>query len=174
MDLQLDFLDQAEGRMPVTEIGADLVIEIANQVLDGNLLPNSLPVLILNQFPESDRIGNWLRHRSALAGSRGAALDTRIRNAKGVPVVEKCHPSAFSNHTLDALLRGQGTREIYLLGVFAEGCVRATAIDALRRGYKVRPITDAIASNANWKKQLALWAMKRAGAVPMDSRTLMK
>jgi nicotinamidase-related amidase len=56
-----------------------------------------------------------------------------------------------------------------VLGVFAEGCVRSTVVEAVKRGYTVHVIANAVASNAAWKKRFALWAMKRAGADIMSS-----
>ena len=49
-------------------------------------------------------------------------------------------------------------------GLFAEGCVRSTVVEAIKLGYTVHVIANAVATNAAWKKRFALWAMKRAGA----------
>ena len=65
--------------------------------------------------------------------------------------------------------RSHGIQDIYVLGVFAEGCVRSTAVDAVKHGYTVHVIADAVASNAAWKKAFALWAMARAGAQILPS-----
>jgi len=51
-----------------------------------------------------------------------------------------------------------------VLGVFAEGCVRSTVLDALKRGFGVVVSDRGVATNAAWKKRFALWAMSRAGA----------
>jgi len=87
-----------------------------------------------------------------------------LANHESVPVIAKSRPSAFSNPDLDSLLRARGVQVLYVLGVFAEGCVRATVLDAVQRGYTVRVLEEAVASNAGWKKRFALWAMKRGGA----------
>jgi hypothetical protein len=78
MDLQEDFLNQRDGRMPVAINDAQRVIETANAILDGKALQSSFTILILNQFPRSARIGNYLRHNAAIFGSAGAELDSRI------------------------------------------------------------------------------------------------
>jgi len=83
---------------------------------------------------------------------------------EAVTVFAKQRGSAFSNQALGAYLREREIRRLYVLGVFAEGCVRATVLDALRLGFEVFVIENAIATNARWKAWLARWSMKRAGA----------
>ena len=141
---------------------AERVIESANAVLDGVVLPSSLPVLIVNQFPRSAHIGNFLRHNAAIVGTAGAELDSRIRRRSDAIVFAKSAPSAFSNPDLGRFLRGHGIKSLFVFGVFAEGCVRATALDAKRQGYDVTVPMDAIGTNANWKRNFALWSMRRA------------
>lgn len=54
--------------------------------------------------------------------------------------------SAFeaTNNHLDSYLKEHNITEIDVCGLATDYCVRATAIDALNHGYKVRLITDAI------------------------------
>ena len=54
------------------------------------------------------------------------------------------------------------------MGVFAEGCVRATVIEGAKLGYEVHVIVNAVASNSAWNKCFALWSMKRAGAITLS------
>lgn len=164
MDLQHDFLGAPGSRLPVDADGAAAVIRAANAILAGEVLAFAVPVVVMNRFPASANVANFFRNGAAVEGSAGVQLDSRVHNAAGRLVVYKSQSSAFTNPELDAYLRAQGVRELYVLGVFAEGCVRATVRDALRRGYKVNVIADAVASNASWKKWLALRAMRRAGA----------
>jgi nicotinamidase-related amidase len=169
MDLQCDFLDLVSGRMPVDKGGAQAVLRVANDVLAKRSLADALPILVLNQFPASARIANFFRKGAAIAGSAGAELDGRIERSGSEKVITKACPSAFSNPELEPFLRAHGVKRLYVLGVFAEGCVRSTAVDAVKRGYAVHVIADAVASNTAWKKVFALWAMARAGAEILPS-----
>lgn len=81
----------------------------------------------------------------------------------------KARSSAFSNLELEQFLRAERIGELYVLGVFAEGCVRATVLDARHRGHGVQVIADAVATNVAWKKAFALWAMRSAGAKMIPS-----
>ena len=55
-------------------------------------------------------------------------------------------------------------RTICMTGVCAEGCVRASVVQAIKQVYRVIVIViaDAVTSNAKRKKTFALWAMARA------------
>jgi nicotinamidase-related amidase len=164
MDLQKDFLDGQGGRTPVDGPGAEAVLRVANDVLAKRFLGDALPILVVNQFPNSDRIANFFRKRAAIAGTAGAEIDARLKGAGSTKVIVKARASAFSNPELDKYLRAEGVGDLHLLGVFAEGCVRSTAIAAIKRGYSVHVLENAVASSAVWKKRFALWVMKRAGA----------
>jgi nicotinamidase-related amidase len=169
LDLQVDFLAPIGARMPVGEPDTSRVIALANQVLEGSLLPGCLPVLVVNEFPRSDWIGNFFRHGAAICGTPGSALDARIRRSPGVRIVPKRRPSAFTNPALDALLKANAVSELYLLGVFAEACVRATALDGRRRGYSVVVPLDGIGTNSRIKRDYAVWAMRRGGVEVIPS-----
>ncbi|HYC42111.1 MAG TPA: cysteine hydrolase [Noviherbaspirillum sp.] len=164
MDLQHDFLGAEGSCMPVEPDSIAPVIDTANAILQKEILKDALPVLVVNQFPESDRIGNFFRRGAAVAGTRGAGLDSRVRCDASVKVIAKASASAFTNPELDRYLRAENITDLYVMGVFAEGCVRGTVLDARRHGYAVHVLADAVASNASWKKRFGLWAMKRAGA----------
>ena len=59
-----------------------------------------------------------------------------------------------------------------MTGVYAEGCFRASVVQAIKRGYSVIVIAHAVSSNAKWKKAFALWAMARAwGNHPVECRS---
>ena len=169
IDLQRDFLDLERGRMPVSASGAKAVLRVANDVLTLRILVGALPLLVVNAFPRTARLANFFLKGAAIIGSAGAELDGRLERSGSERVFTKAHPSAFSNPELERYLRANGVQDIHVLGVFAEGCVRATAVEAVKRGYTVHVIADAVASNAAWKKAFALWVMARAGAEILPS-----
>ena len=163
LDLQVDFLDNVHGRMPVSPDGALRVVAAANEVLEGRVLAGALPVLVVNKFPVAARVANYFRHGAAVAGSPGAELDPRIRAASGIRVFPKDRADAFTNLALEPYLREEGFEKLWILGVFAEGCIRATALSARRRGFEVEVPQAEIATNSSWKVAFALWALRRGG-----------
>jgi nicotinamidase-related amidase len=165
LDLQRDFLATGHARMPVGQEEARRVLAGANAVLDGVALKGALPILVVNQFPRSDRLGNFFRHGAAIAGTTGSELDERVHVSQSVKVFAKDQPSAFSNKELVAYLKENSISQVFVLGVFAEGCVRATAVDAVKHGLKAIVPTCAIGTNSGTKRRFAHWAMSRAGVI---------
>lgn len=169
LDLQVDFLDTVHGRMPVSPEGALRVVAAANEVLEGRVLAGALPVLVVNQFSAATRVANYFRHGAAVAGSSGAELDPRIRAASGIRVFSKERSDAFTNLSLEPYLRAEGVEKLWILGVFAEGCIRATALSARQRGFEVEVPQAEIATNSSWKAAFALWALRRGGVTIIPS-----
>jgi len=154
IDLQNDFLSDT-GRMPVGTANAEKVIAAANRLIDFNRKRHWLIIDVVSQFKKSDVIGNLLRKHAAVEGSEGSEMDPRI-----APHDASCFPksksSAFSNPYLAAYLQHREIERIVLCGVYAEGCVRATALDARRIGLHVTLISDGVASNRTSKYDWAL------------------
>lgn len=84
--------------------------------------------------------------------------------------------SAFeaTNNHLDTFLKEHGVTELDICGLATDYCVRATTLDALKHGYKVRLITDAIDA-VNIKPgdaSQALSEMLEAGALLITSNDI--
>jgi maleamate amidohydrolase len=169
LDLQVDFLDAALGRMPVSAHDAERVIRSANAVLSGSALGSALPIIVVNQFPATDRVLNFFRKGAAVSGSSGAALDARIAQRADVRAFAKSSSSAFSNVEFESFLRANAITRLCVMGVFAEGCVRATALDAKAKGFGVVVSESAIATNSSLKMAFALWALRRGGVTIVAS-----
>jgi maleamate amidohydrolase len=162
IDLQRDFLE-TYGRMPVSEGIAKRLTQVANAVLSRNVLPDALPVLVASHFPPDDAIGNYFRKRAALKGTDGAQIDPRLNIPPDVRIFTKSRSSAFSDPEFEPFLRENRISRLIVLGLLAEGSVRATASDGARRGFDVHVPLDAIATVSHVKMAFARLAMLRAG-----------
>ncbi len=169
MDLQQDFLGKEDARMPVDKLAGASVLRCANAVLSKRALPDALPIMVVNQFARGERIAKFYRAGAAIKGTPGAQLDKRLQLPGQVKIIAKTAKSAFSNPDLEHYLIDQDVADLFVLGVFAQACVHATVIDALRLGYRVTVIVDGVASDKAWKARLALWRMQRAGATLLPS-----
>jgi nicotinamidase-related amidase len=172
LDLQCDFM-QSSGRLPVGEKRAIAVIDCISRLLTAAPDKGLHPIFITNEFSPSDRVGNFFRNRSAIRGSAGAAIDPRIM-AAGRPIFTKEKSDAFSNPELVTYLGAHEMTHLVIAGVFAEGCVRATAKEAVRRGYHVSVVSDGVESDKDWKKRFGLWSMRRSGARVLTSDEFFK
>jgi nicotinamidase/pyrazinamidase len=97
--------------------------------------------------------GVWPPH--CVQGTRGAEFHPGIRYpAEAVVVSKGMNPeedaySAFqaedqSGRRLPAILTERGVHRLYVGGLATDYCVRATALDAIRAGFEVVVLTDAI------------------------------
>ena len=69
--------------------------------------------------------------------SQRAALDPRLALAPSDYVVNKLMPSAFHETNLQSLMVWHRCDSIIVTGGSTSGCVRATVVDGLSRGYRV-------------------------------------
>jgi nicotinamidase-related amidase len=162
LDFQRDFLAD-DGRMPVARHHVAPVLAAARRAADQARLRGDLIVKVGNEFRRGDIVGNLLRRRAAVAGSAGIAWDDRI-DLEGALYVPKSASSAFTNPALGAALDARGIQHLTIAGLFAKGCVRATAEAALRRGLTVEVLGDAVACSSDRSRDQALRRLADRGA----------
>ena len=93
------------------------------------------------------RGGPWPPH--CVAGTPGAALHPRIDVIAGLVVTKGSDAdrdaySGFDGTPLAALLRAAGVTRLLVGGLATDYCVRATVLDALREGFAVTVLRDAV------------------------------
>jgi nicotinamidase-related amidase len=163
LDFQHEFLDD-NGRMPVSRQQVLPTINAARLAIERYRNHGRPIVAIGNEFSRDDFVMNLLRRRASLKGSVGSKWDDRIPLA-GISYLPKWAASAFVNPEFELWLRNEGIGEIALTGLFARVCVSATTKAALKRGFRVRLLTSAIACSNERTKSRALSRLKRSGAL---------
>jgi len=78
-----------------------------------------------------------------VAGTPGADIVPELRPLPGEYSLKKRRFSAFLFTEFDALLRRLGIATLVLAGTQYPNCIRATAVDAMARDYRVAVVTDA-------------------------------
>lgn len=114
-----------------------------------------------------------------VAGTRGAAFHPDLSISRRARVAYRstdpeAGDSAFRatdrrGTELGELLREEGTREILLGGIPTETSVRATAVEALRRGFRVTVIQDGVAAQDPAAGRAIMGDLRLAGARVMGS-----
>jgi nicotinamidase/pyrazinamidase len=115
--------------------------------------------------------GPWPQH--CVQGRPGAEFAAGLALRPDDEVVSKATDadrdaySAFDHTRLDLLLHGRDVRRLFACGLATDYCVRATVLDALRLGYVVFVLADAIrAVDARPEDgREAVHEMRAAGAV---------
>ena len=118
-----------------------------------------------------DFVTTWPVH--CVAGTDGAeyhpALDTagigvHIRKGQGRPAYSAFDGTTETGEVLADLLRDRGVTDLDVVGIATDYCVRASALDALGAGVRVRVLTDLVAGVAPASSDAALTELQGAGA----------
>ena len=120
---------------------------------------------------DPDFVSTWPAH--CVAGTAGAeyhpALDTsrvgyHIRKGQGVPAYSIFEGRTDAGSTVHNLLDEHGIDIVDIAGIATDYCVRASALDALAHGQRVRVLTGLVAGVAAESSEAALAELARAGA----------
>src|SRR6185369_9582839 len=114
--------------------------------------------------------GVWPIH--CVQGTRGAEFHPQLIQDPQIKIISKGVDesadgySGFDGTNLAELLRAEDVEEVWIGGLATDYCVKHTVLDALREGFEVRALTDAMrAVNLNPDDGAkAIEEMRRAGA----------
>jgi len=148
--------------MPVAAKQVGPLIDAANRAVLKARAEGASVIAIGNEFRRGDWLANLFRRFAALAGSDGARWDERVPR-EGARYFAKWRGSAFCNADLDRFLRDENVGDVDLAGLYASACVSATARDALKRGYRVAVLSDAVADRSDAVRDRALRRLERSG-----------
>jgi len=94
-------------------------------------------------------------------------IDVLINEIKGNPnfyIIEKKYDSGFAGTNLDDLLRHLNAKKLFIAGIYADLCVKATASSALNEGYEIFTSNQVIAGRADHSKDNNMrWFRSNAG-----------
>lgn len=154
VDVQRDFCPGGSLAVP----GGDAVIPVANALL-ARFAAARRPIALTRDWHPPNHVsfqaqgGPWPPH--CVQGTAGAEFhpDLRVpvgaeRFSKGAAPDRDAY-SGFEGANeagipLDDWLRSQGVRRIWVVGLAADYCVRATVIDAVARGYAALVIAEGV------------------------------
>ncbi len=149
VDVQRDFMPG--GALPVPN--GDVVIVPLNTLIS-RFRSRKLPIVLTRDWHPPDHIsfqergGPWPPH--CIRGTEGAQFHPDLNVPEGAIIVSKATErdkeaySGFQGTELDSILRERGVRRLFIGGVATEYCVKATVMDALKLGYEVIAVEEAI------------------------------
>ncbi len=165
VDVQKDFCPG--GALPVPE--GDKVVPVINKLME-----HFEYVLASKDWhpPKTKHFEKWPVH--CVQGTEGAEFCDGLNTEKITQVflkgtsTEDDGYSAFeaTNINLEEYLRQHDIDHLYVTGLATDYCVRATTLDALKKGFKVTVVSDAVRGvDVNpGDVQRAIKEMKQAGA----------
>ena len=174
VDVQRDFLPGGALAVP----DGDRVVPAINRYL-GRFEREGRLVVLTRDWHPADHVsfraqgGPWPPH--CVAGTPGAGFAPGLDLPAMAQVVSKAtRPDAeaysgFEGTELAARLRQQGVKRLFIGGLATDYCVRATVLDALREGFEVWLLADAVRAVdvQPGDGERAEQAMAQAGARPI-------
>ena len=159
VDLQNDFADRA-GSLSV--LGGETIVPLINEAVRDAREAGALVVVTQDWHPESTPHfardgGAWPVH--CVGGTWGAELHPSFEVPIDAPRVRKGSngEDGYSGFTmrdptteqetsteLESLLRTHGVESVVVCGLATDYCVKATALDAVRLGFAVSLLGDAV------------------------------
>src|SRR5712671_6245831 len=86
---------------------------------------------------------------------------------KDDPPVDRTSTNAWEDADFVRAVRATGRRKLILCALWTEICMAFPALDALREGYEVYPVVDAIGGTSEEAHRAALQRVVQAGAQPV-------
>jgi nicotinamidase-related amidase len=83
------------------------------------------------------------------------------------PPIDRTTTNAWEDGDFLAAVRATGRRKLILCALWTEICMAFPALDALREGYDVYPVVDAIGGTSEQAHRTGLERVVRAGAQPV-------
>ena len=120
---------------------------------------------------QPDYTDTWPVH--CVAGTDGAAYDPllatesithHVRKGQGKPAYSMFEGITDDGATVGEVLTSHGILEADVVGIATDHCVRASALDAIAHGLRVRVLTDLVAGVGPASSEAALVELAHAGA----------
>ena len=85
----------------------------------------------------------------------------------GVPEIDRTSMNSWEDQDFRAAVQRTGRKNLVIAGLWTEVCVAFPALDALREGYKVFVVADAIGGVSKVAHDSAMQRMLQGGATPI-------
>jgi len=127
---------------------------------------------------EPDFVNTWPVH--CVAGTAGAEYDPgldvsavthHVKKGQGRPAYSLYEGVTDDGSSVAELLEEHGVLDVDVAGIATDYCVRASALDAIAHGRRVRILTDLVAGVAPGTSEAALAELAHAGAELVDSES---
>ncbi len=125
---------------------------------------------------EPDFVDTWPVH--CVADTAGAEYDPgletdavthHVRKGQGKPAYSLFEGVTDEGATVARVLEDHGVMDVDITGIATDYCVRASALDAIAHGRRVRIFTDLVAGVAPGSSEAALAELAHAGAELAES-----
>jgi nicotinamidase-related amidase len=162
IDLQRDYL-QPDGRLPVAQNQVEPMIKAVNEMIAAMRKAPQPVIYVIDEF-SAFQFGWGLSHDwAAQRYEAGSTIDPRVINTAGL-FFRKQYRDIFKNDQFRLHLQIIDPGTLVVAGANIDSSVLATVEHAIRRGYRVIVISDAVAARDDQTRDAALNRMRQDGA----------
>jgi nicotinamidase-related amidase len=102
-----------------------------------------------------------------VANGQGPTLEGLAEELKDYPPIDRTAINSWEDVDFLAAVRATGRRKLLLCALWTEVCMTFPALDAMRDGYEVYPVVDAIAGTSPEAHRAGIDRTVQAGAQPI-------
>jgi nicotinamidase-related amidase len=162
IDMQKE-LTSPDARICVSQPDIETIIRNINNFLKAPF-SRGMTVIYLLYRPGTKGPKNGLARRPGTETPLSLhEVDPRIIRSGSI-VFSRERPDAFTSSAFCDYLKKSRIERLFVSGIVAEGCVYATAMQALSRGFDVTLLADAVAGSSRNAALEVLDRLKRSGA----------
>jgi nicotinamidase-related amidase len=103
-----------------------------------------------------------------VANGQGPTLPGLAEELADSPPIDRTQINSWEDVEFLAAVRATGRRKLILCALWTEVCMAFPALDALREGYEVYPVVDAIGGTSSDAHHAGIERTVRAGASPVS------
>jgi nicotinamidase-related amidase len=100
------------------------------------------------------------------AGFNGPTIPTLLGELDGLDVIDRFSMNAFEDQGFTDAVKATGKKRLIIGGLHTEICLTFATVEALRLGFEVLYVTDAVGGRSQVAHQTAIDRLAHAGAVP--------
>jgi nicotinamidase-related amidase len=99
-------------------------------------------------------------------GFNGPALPSILSELDGIEPIDRSSMNAFEDQAFRQAIQATGRRRLIIAGLHTEICLTFATVQALKDGYDVLYVTDAVGGRSQIAHRTAIERLAHAGAVP--------
>jgi nicotinamidase-related amidase len=99
-------------------------------------------------------------------GFNGPTLPSILAELDGIEPIDRTSMNAFEDEAFRAAVAATGRKRLIIAGLHTEICLAFATVEALKAGYEVMFVTDAVGGRSQTAHRTAIERQAHAGAVP--------
>jgi nicotinamidase-related amidase len=99
-------------------------------------------------------------------GFNGPTLPSVLAELDGIEPIDRTSMAAFEDQAFRAAVEATGRKRLIIAGLHTEICLTFATVQALKDGYEVLYVTDAVGGRSQIAHRTAIERLAHAGAVP--------